>query len=241
MTFDGNEYVSAVRAAEITGYHQDYVGQLARENRVLSRQVGSRWYVERSGIVEHKKEKDALLGAVQANSVGIVRSKNPHGLLEGHDSGPFFTYTNDEGDLIPLSQNDEVPPELPQYSPFSEGQADDSWDIPHKVSIRVLPDTLSRETKAESSQVPAPRATDREEKTRGSIDVAWTSAVIATIVVVFAVGYVSFRGGSLYTKISPDAKESASALVSEASDGFTRIIDLLEVWLVPGVLYKRSN
>ena len=61
VSFDGKDYVSASRAAEITGYHSDYVGQLARSGTVLSKQVGNRWYVERSHIVGHKRKKTACL------------------------------------------------------------------------------------------------------------------------------------------------------------------------------------
>lgn len=73
VSFDGRDYVSAQRAAKITGYHQDYVGQLARSGKIVSRQVGTRWYVDREGIVEHKKHNDALLAAVQAESVGLSK------------------------------------------------------------------------------------------------------------------------------------------------------------------------
>src|SRR3989338_10462388 len=74
--FDGKEFISASRASKLTGYSQDYVGQLARSGKVLSRQVGTRWYIDRQALLEHKKEKDALLAAVQANAVGIRRNES---------------------------------------------------------------------------------------------------------------------------------------------------------------------
>src|SRR3989344_9003329 len=74
ISFDGKDPVSASRAAKITVYHPDYVGQLARSGAIISRQVGNRWYVDRAALLAHKKEKDGLLGAVQAQSVGISRS-----------------------------------------------------------------------------------------------------------------------------------------------------------------------
>jgi hypothetical protein len=73
ITFDGKDYISASRAAKMTGYHQDYVGQLARSGTILARQVGNRWYVDRDAISLHKQEKDAMLAALQAQSVGIER------------------------------------------------------------------------------------------------------------------------------------------------------------------------
>ena len=77
LSFSGEEYVSARHGAEITGYNQDYVSQLARGGKIKSRQVGSRWYIAREELMEHKDKNDALLGAVQAESVGIKASTSP--------------------------------------------------------------------------------------------------------------------------------------------------------------------
>lgn len=60
LTLDGKTYVSSRRAAEITGYAKDYVGQLCREGHVEARLVGRNWYVLESSIREHRfgeKEK----------------------------------------------------------------------------------------------------------------------------------------------------------------------------------------
>jgi hypothetical protein len=54
LTFDGKTYVSSKRAATITGYAKDYVGQLCREGRVQARLVGRNWYVLESSIREHR-------------------------------------------------------------------------------------------------------------------------------------------------------------------------------------------
>lgn len=47
-------YVSSKRAAKITGYAKDYVGQLCREGRVEARLVGRNWYVLESAVREHR-------------------------------------------------------------------------------------------------------------------------------------------------------------------------------------------
>ncbi len=105
ISFDGKDYVSAARAAELTGYHQDYVGQLARGGTIIGRQVGNRWYVDREAILAHKTEKDRLLGAVQAQSVGIVRNTSrpqPESEVRDlFDADEYLTYTKDTNDLIP--------------------------------------------------------------------------------------------------------------------------------------------
>lgn len=54
LTLDGKIYVSSKRAAEMTGYAKDYVGQLCREGRVAARLVGRNWYVLKSAIEEHR-------------------------------------------------------------------------------------------------------------------------------------------------------------------------------------------
>jgi hypothetical protein len=54
LTLDGKVYVSSKRAAEITGYAKDYVGQLCREGHVEARLVGRNWYVLESSIREHR-------------------------------------------------------------------------------------------------------------------------------------------------------------------------------------------
>src|SRR5262245_59436630 len=60
ISFDGKDYVSAQRGAKITGYSNDYVGQLARSSKIVSRQVGNRWYVDREALIEHKRHNDSL-------------------------------------------------------------------------------------------------------------------------------------------------------------------------------------
>lgn len=53
-------YVSSKRAAEITGYAKDYVGQLCREGHVEARMVGRSWYVLETSIREHRFGKEEV-------------------------------------------------------------------------------------------------------------------------------------------------------------------------------------
>jgi hypothetical protein len=54
ITLDDKTYVSSKRAAQITGYAKDYVGQLCREGRVEARLVGRNWYVLEASIRAHR-------------------------------------------------------------------------------------------------------------------------------------------------------------------------------------------
>ncbi len=54
LTIGDKVYISSKRAAKITGYAKDYVGQLCREGRVEARLVGRNWYVLEVSILEHR-------------------------------------------------------------------------------------------------------------------------------------------------------------------------------------------
>jgi hypothetical protein len=48
------KYISSKRAAKVTGYAKDYIGQLCREGRVPARLVGRSWYVLESALHDHR-------------------------------------------------------------------------------------------------------------------------------------------------------------------------------------------
>lgn len=54
ILIEEKRYISSKRAAKITGYAKDYVGQLCREGRVPARLVGRGWYVLESAIADHR-------------------------------------------------------------------------------------------------------------------------------------------------------------------------------------------
>lgn len=124
LDFSGEEYVSSKHGAEITGYNQDYVTQLARAGKVKSRQVGSRWFVAKKDLLLNKEKNDALLAAVQAKSVGIVRA--PGNTINSNENWqPNFRAHEDENHL-PLM------PDLPPRAPDSE-------QIPARRSVYPAP------------------------------------------------------------------------------------------------------
>lgn len=53
-------YISAKRAAEITGYARDYVGQLCREGHIDAKMVGRSWYVFEPSIRAHRFGAEAV-------------------------------------------------------------------------------------------------------------------------------------------------------------------------------------
>ena len=238
ISFDGKDYISAARAAKITGYHQDYVGQLARTGGIISRQVGNRWYVQREALLEHKNEKDALLGAVQAESVGIrheVRQDDENVSKSNYfDLEPQFIYTRDDGALMPELEKsakfDAISDEELLESPVdSRGNA-----IPiHIVERRKILDH-TRHVKHVKSDVRIPRKT---------IFYGTLAGAALTVVIVLSFGFSTLKSQSTYAinLAGVHSPITRNAFTASAAEAFGRIGDLLEKWLVPELTYHRSN
>lgn len=233
--FDGKEYLSASKAAEQTGYTQDYVGQLARGGTILSHQVGNRWYVERNSILAHKKEKDALLAAVQAESVGLARPKiAAQGALKYPSNSslsgpqPILNYIKEESDLLPIMKVHDEPIKL------SESEIDTSvsnslpihkiYRVPNKLILPPKPKILLPTMVHKRSSSAAPLLI----------------GAAATIIIVLSVGYASIlRQNSVYaTNIR---NTSVTAMTADASSLASWIGNLLEPLLTRELIYQSSQ
>ncbi|MDB5190049.1 MAG: hypothetical protein JWN49_375 [Parcubacteria group bacterium] len=64
ITILDKTYISSKRAAEITGYAKDYVGQLCREGHVDAKMVGRSWYVFEPSIRKHRFGEEAVVEEV---------------------------------------------------------------------------------------------------------------------------------------------------------------------------------
>jgi len=54
LYFDGKKFISSNRAAKITGYVNDYIGQLCRDGKLDCRMIGRSWYVSFDSLIAHK-------------------------------------------------------------------------------------------------------------------------------------------------------------------------------------------
>lgn len=235
ISLDGADYISASRASEMTGYHQDYVGQLARTGKVLSRQIGNRWYVERSGVMAHKKEKDALLAAVQTQAVGLTLSRDLPKSTTNEES-PFFTYTNDTRSLLPLAEKtDKEDPQDSEHVSHEEQQREEV----HQVPIRILPNTAPS---ALSGGATMPISESRGLKSSSftaRAQVPLTIAVVGTVVLLASIGYVSVKKSDVLFAYA--RSDSTIALAGTVSSAFTRLGDALEGWLATEFVYIREE
>lgn len=242
VSFDGKDYVSASRAAEITGYHADYVGQLARSGTIISRQVGNRWYIDREAILAHKQEKDSLLGAVQAQSVGISRNDTTtvgESVPVSHYGAPepLFTYTSDDRDLVPVlnSVKDQEPS---SKDAFRESER---TEFPTVVPIRVIEKQKilhhSRPVKHVKSNVGVPRKTIYKGAFRN------LAAVALTVVIVLSFSFVTLRNSSIYaTESTPSGSlTERGAFTAGAASAVQWIENFLQNFLVKELFYKRVD
>jgi hypothetical protein len=225
ISLDGKDYVSAAKAATVTGYHQDYVGQLARSGSILSKQIGNRWYVDKVGIVAHKRDKDSLLAAVQSNSVGIAKQgiRAPEA-LPTQENEPELRYFSEEGDLMPeIGAKAE---EIGLYKRLRDNVEVIEDEGPTPVPIRRIPHT--RET-----------FRDRGPKAKKhSLRVPFLAAgALATIVIVLTVGYTSIKSGSTYT-IGDRLRNTAASF--EAAKSLEYIADMIEQHFIPTIKYQRQ-
>ena len=54
-------YISSKRAAQISGYAQDYIGQLCRSGLIEAQRIGGLWYVVLDSLYKHKQKADSYV------------------------------------------------------------------------------------------------------------------------------------------------------------------------------------
>jgi hypothetical protein len=77
LFFENKKYISAKDASALTGYSQDYVGQLSRGNKVDSKKIGKVWYVNEESILNYKKlPSESALNSVKKVSEILVEKNS---------------------------------------------------------------------------------------------------------------------------------------------------------------------
>jgi len=114
LTLDGVKYISVKRAAEITKYSKDYVGQLCREGKILGSRIGRNWYIAEKSILRHRTENSTEISPVskirQNENVRLLdsinqaeedRNKSFSQSRENIYSEPLATYYSDDRPVLP--------------------------------------------------------------------------------------------------------------------------------------------
>ncbi len=242
VSFDGRDYISANRASKITGYNQDYIGQLARGGKILSRQLGKRWYIDRDGIIAHKDEKDALLASVQRDSLGIPL----HAGLQDTSPAPSLYYSVDNGShlLPPLADKignkkiDTITTKADLDTSFLEDEENNSH-LQHQIPIRLSRPVQVREQ--------SPRPTYRKTKrnpTKGYTRRQHMITITLTsfgIVAILSLSYFSLKSGSVHalTRNIQLQRMASSVAMSNVRDAIDVLASKIEDLIVPELSYSR--
>ncbi|MFA6405080.1 MAG: hypothetical protein WCW03_03730, partial [Candidatus Paceibacterota bacterium] len=106
---EGSEYISASRAAELTKYSKDYIGQLCRHGKVKSSLMGRSWFVQKKALLDYKNiadkgREDKRLQA--SENAKKVYHKDDEGYLHDKPIIPEHTllslvYSKDKKPLLP--------------------------------------------------------------------------------------------------------------------------------------------
>ncbi len=256
VSFDGKDYISAARAAEITGYAQDYVGQLAREGTVLARQVGSRWYVSREDLVKHKEEKDSLLGAVQAAAVGLSRPNKPIKVVEEvpvEATTSHFNYSDDKNDLMPsmnlnskqVEEGSEVRKGDVSQAPLESESGAAHSEVIKSIPIRVVEEQVYEKKEKslntyDTTRSYVPKSVEKAPTTRKRSYSMAVSAVVIVLVVVSA-GYLALKPGSGPIAGANTESVANEGLLASAPKGAQGFLGFIENILAPEIFYKRQK
>lgn len=120
LIIDDKKYVSSKRAAKITGYAKDYVGQLCREGRVTARLVGRSWYVLESAIHDHRFAEKQQESAISP-SAAVFSSTWGAPKYEPAPAEPFPAIEKEEiQEESPAEEENGAPESMAQ-------QLQDSW------------------------------------------------------------------------------------------------------------------
>ena len=177
ILIEEKKYVSSKRAAKITGYAKDYVGQLCREGRVPARLVGRSWYVLESAIQDHRfgKEIESADVATPVSPEPDV-SKDVTEPAVQYEQVTFPRYEASHSDTLPpLNRLERVPEIAPadttsdasyaKKDPLNLTESWNEWFDQVRGSLPVV-DTSAQEQEAVDplsveNEAPAPEA--REE------------------------------------------------------------------------------
>lgn len=106
------KYISSKRAARLTGYAQDYIGQLVRMNKLNATKVGKAWFVEEAGLMQHVNGSNRLPVPVKQLAEVEVRSRSEYvSRVNAGISYPAswgaINYLRDDSPLMPESISDK--------------------------------------------------------------------------------------------------------------------------------------
>ncbi|PIP87084.1 hypothetical protein COW81_02235 [Candidatus Campbellbacteria bacterium CG22_combo_CG10-13_8_21_14_all_36_13] len=242
---EGNRYISAKKAAEITGYTSDYIGQIAREGKVRSKKIGRIRFVEEGELKEYTIESDRKKNAINKLSKINVEStpkESPVIAPVGIAEGVLEVAVDGESQEVEPEkvQEQEVPSEEVNPTP-TESDARVEEDLPDEDQQKEQEEQEEVEEKIPNTQEELVHVSvqDIEKPWDISVVTSKAGALLVALMIVFGPYIARETGAWAYIKdVSSVAYESfifetenvAMALYQKTdSDGwFNTVFDSLQ-------------
>lgn len=103
-----NKYISSKRASRVSGYAQDYVGQLVRMGKLSATKVGKSWFVEEAGLMRLINQSNRLESPSRelANlEVERMRACTVKAGISYPATWSAVSYIDDNSPLLPVSDS----------------------------------------------------------------------------------------------------------------------------------------
>ena len=148
LVIEDKKYLSSKKAAKLTGYAKDYVGQLCREGKVSARLVGRNWYVLEESIMDHRfgpGEPEVLTESQNSTEdLEPAVTSVPEAVKSLEYSWEVPVYTAEPYSSLPESVESSVvktpSPETPLNSLTDMQSAWQEWFAKQKTQEKTLPD-----------------------------------------------------------------------------------------------------
>lgn len=166
------KYISSKRAAELTGYAKDYIGQLVRKGKLDAKRVGRSWYVSEAeikahaGMQEEQKQKiedrAEKLRPASPKRIPVLPQTVEYVLPKTWSNVKYF---DDENQIYPISdkQDTKIANEIANKHNVFEGRGDRVKINIHR-DVRVMSDVVVRQNTVAAKPVPPVRIAERSQK-----------------------------------------------------------------------------
>ena len=143
LTIDDKKYVSSKHAAKLSGYAQDYIGQLCREGRIPARLVGRSWYVLESALKDHRFGKEEKEEPKEEKNKEVVNEKKEEKTEKKEEEEKFASPRYEPITIEPLPMFKETHGE--EDKGIEEITEPEHKEIEATVPVEQSTDTISAE------------------------------------------------------------------------------------------------
>lgn len=240
LIFSGKKYISSKRAAQITGYAKDYVGQLARAGKVPGTRVGRAWYVDEEALLAHVNSEhtadspeNAVVEPIREtaayNPSSSVKTIPTYALYQPKNvtkTWETVKYLVDDDDLLPMLtkrpsiQTDEISSKNIVISSITSAQNNSSRPYAAAQRVQVLMDGILPPQPVLRVAKPARHVSEVKRMPNKK-----KASYMAAVTVVFAVLCLAVALSGLFVSSSIEFSSSSSDYTAGVFAGFQHFLD----------------